>query len=125
MILSDIGIRQALRSGRLGITPTPLVLQPASVDLTLSESILVPANRRAGTGDLPYTLPEEGILLRPQGFILGCTEQTLSIPCDLAARFEGEIHARPHGAPNPHQRRVCGSRFSGPADPSASQPVPR
>lgn len=90
MILSDIGIRQALRSGRLGITPTPLVLQPASVDLTLSESILVPANRRVGTGDLPYTLPPEGIRLRPQGFILGCTEQTLSIPHDLAARFEGK-----------------------------------
>lgn len=90
MILSDIGIRQALRSGRLGITPTPLVLQPASVDLTLSGSILVPANRRAGTGNLSHTLPPEGILLRPQSFILGCTEQILSIPSDLAARFEGK-----------------------------------
>lgn len=90
MILSDIGIRQALRSGRLGITPTPPVLQPASVDLTLSESILVPANRRAGTGNLSPMLPPEGILLRPQSFILGCTQETLSIPSDLAARFEGK-----------------------------------
>lgn len=31
MILSDIGIRQALRSGRLAITPTPLALQPANL----------------------------------------------------------------------------------------------
>lgn len=113
MILSDIGIQQAPRSGRLGITPTPLVLQPASVDLTLGESILVPANRRAGFVDPGFqgqltlelaNLSPDDILLYPGMPIGQLCFYTLDQPC---------MH--PYGSPQ------VGSHYQGQAGATAAR----
>lgn len=105
MILSDGSLKLLLgmghRKGGIQVLPDPedWQRQPASVDVTLSNLFLL-------TDDCvkvvdPYALPEglmiphtvlagDTLSLAPGEFVLGCTEQKLKLPDNVAARVEGK-----------------------------------
>lgn len=116
MILSNIEIHKAIDEGRLIITPDP---QPrnceeadcpydtTAVDLHLSKSLSIPKggpyvfDLRKGRGKIATFLaqnsekieiPEGGYVLEPHMFVLGNTQETVSLPIEggLAARIEGK-----------------------------------
>ena len=96
-MLSDKNIRDALLAGRLYIDPAPKVIQPASVDVHLSNSIFFPDGEkgtelwpRAGASARSYEMGEDGIVLEPGDFVLGSTVETVRIPLTMAVRFEGK-----------------------------------
>lgn len=98
-MLNDNDIR-ALCLDRHMITPFhEEQLQPCSYDVTLSKSIV----RYFGRGeinamdhtlhDLEYirfSMNDEGFVLDPNEFILGSTNEGVTIPKNIAARFEGK-----------------------------------
>lgn len=98
-MLNDSDIRK-LCVDRHMITPFDETnLQPCSYDVTLSKSIV----RYFGRGeinamdhtlrDLEYirmAMPDEGYVLDPNEFILGSTNEGVTIPKNIAARFEGK-----------------------------------
>lgn len=100
MILSDGSIRRALADGRLIIDPIEdSQIQPASVDVRLSDQFLVfrnhsvvvidPYERR----DLSETVRVAGgqaFVLHPGEFALGSTVEEIGLPADLVARVEGK-----------------------------------
>lgn len=97
--LSDIDILEAFHLRRVVIEPfIPELLQPASVDLTLSNSFAKPQELLTryswitlDEGTPPYeSLRTDCITIRPGEFLLGSTEQTVTLGSDIAARFEGK-----------------------------------
>lgn len=79
-VLSDIHMGELIKTQKM-ITPYLEELQqPASYDLRLGDSIIVDQKH---TKHLPY-------ILNPLEFVLGSTIETLNIPLDLAAKFEGK-----------------------------------
>ena len=87
-VLSDRSIRERLRIGE--IIPAALydrsiydAVQPASLELTISDSVIRPDGR-------PATYVENRIFLRPREFLLGSTREMVHIPNDLLARVEGK-----------------------------------
>lgn len=98
-MLNDSDIRK-LCMDRHMITPfDESQLQPCSYDVTLSKSIV----RYFGRGeinamdhtlhDLEYirfAMNDEGYVLDPNEFILGSTNEGVTIPKNIAARFEGK-----------------------------------
>lgn len=120
MILSNLAIVEALDAGRLVIDPRPDAapaghptrFNTTSVDLTLSDSLLLPRRGLATIidprrGDMIETLvrmgdsftidPEQGYRLDPEKFILGRTRERIALPlpeigevAGLAARVEGK-----------------------------------
>lgn len=95
MILSDASIREYLDSGKLSIDPlTPEQLQPASVDLRLSNHFLkVDENRFDAIrldADIAYQeLVQTEIVIPPHSFLLASTKETIRLPDDLTAFVEG------------------------------------
>ena len=110
MLLSDRDLKQAIKDGRLGITPyDEELVQPASIDVRLSplyacldgsgpESVkdyidpkTSQQNRftfhRAARQEDGHNWP---ISLSPGGFILASTMERVTLPDDLAARLEGK-----------------------------------
>jgi len=95
--LSDVSILSAIRRGRIKIDPwTDDLLQPASVDLTLGDTWLIPEPNLGSVVEaryrdvkyLPFT--RNAILLLSGGFLLGTTNETVTIGNDIAAKFEGK-----------------------------------
>lgn len=104
MILSDRDIRARLASGSLRIEPLAdpeLQIQPASVDLRLSDAFVIyklphvpcidprdPDSMRRYTEQVKI---EEGdaFILHPGEFALGSTVEWVKIPDDLVAHVEG------------------------------------
>ena len=98
-MLNDSDIRQTCYDKHM-ITPFhDEQLQPCSYDVTLSKSII----RFFGRGeinamdhtlhDLEYlrmTMNDTGYVLDPNEFILGSTNEGMTIPTNIAARFEGK-----------------------------------
>lgn len=95
MILSDASIREYLDSGKLSIDPlTPEQLQPASVDLRLSNHFLkVDENRLDAIrldAEITYQeLVQTDIVIPPHSFLLATTKETIRLPDDLTAFVEG------------------------------------
>jgi dCTP deaminase len=104
MILSDRDIRARLQQGDLKISELvdpELQIQPASVDLRLSDEFLVykPAQIACLDPRDPVTLSaatervriaqNEAFILHPGEFALGSTIERVSIPTDLVARVDG------------------------------------
>lgn len=80
MLLSDVEIRQM----RDLIHPfDDSMVQPASIDVRLAKELIDPQTefRRDCT---------RGYTLLPGEFLLGCTIETIALPVQLAARFEGK-----------------------------------
>lgn len=104
MILSDRDLKARLKDGSIGIDPledAALQIQPASVDLRLSNTFVVyrlphvpcidPRDPHSVSG---YTetivIPEGGaFVMQPGEFALGSTMERVRIPSDLVARVEG------------------------------------
>lgn len=111
-MLNDHEIKKAVEEGRVGITPfDPSRIQPVSYDLTLSEGILVPRDHvhtiDPGMEDdddtdyyglvpswRPHTsgraIGPTGVRVRHGEFLLGCTNEVIKLPVDMAARVEGK-----------------------------------
>jgi dCTP deaminase len=104
MILSDVDLRARLARGDLRIEPLgdeALQIQPASIDLRLSDAFIVQQPAQVACLDPrdPETIvratrelrvPEgEGFVLHPGQFALGSTLETVTIPNDLVARVDG------------------------------------
>lgn len=102
MLLSDIAIAQI---GPGIISPfIPDRVQPASYDLSLHASLLVPINLPPDIGvrgiDLRYDNPADfmreatcagqGFVLQPGKCVLGATEEVITCPSHIAIRVEGK-----------------------------------
>lgn len=82
MILSDRTIKEYLDEGRISIEPSSLRdIQPASMDLRLSNEFRIPEKN--------YIIKGNTYTLYPGEFILGSTQEYIKIPDDIVARVEG------------------------------------
>ncbi len=95
MILSDITIRELLKSGELVIEPMQdSQIQPASVDLRLGTHFLRLDENNIGMIRLdekaPYIeLDQNEIIIPPLSFLLATTLEYIKLPQDLTAFIEG------------------------------------
>ncbi len=100
-VLSDGTIRRLVAAGHIVIEPWDEgMVQPASVDLRLGDSFRVFHNHRIGAIDLaniPDNLTErvrveagESFVIHPGEFVLGATEEHVTLPDDIVARIEGK-----------------------------------
>ena len=101
MVLSDRTIREEIDKGRIVVDPLGEgCIQPASVDVHLSDQILVFRNSmrpyidiRKDMSDLTEmvkTTYDEPFILHPREFVLGSTLENIEVPDDLVARIEGK-----------------------------------
>lgn len=94
MILSDRTIRRLLADGTLGIEPLdPAQVGPASVDLRLGRSFLVPkpvSGIYSLSEEIEYERSEtDEFIVPPHGFVLATTAEVVRLPNDLTAFVEG------------------------------------
>ncbi len=104
MILSDADLKARLAKGEIEITPLDdpqLQIQPASVDLRLSDRFVVyqvphvacidPHDESTIVDHTTEIKIEEGkpFVLHPGEFALGSTYERIKVPADLVARVEG------------------------------------
>jgi dCTP deaminase len=100
-VLSDGTIRRLVTEGHIVIEPWDEgMVQPASIDLRLGNSFRVFHNHRIGAIDLaniPENLTErvavpegESFVIHPGEFVLGATEEHVTLPDDIVARIEGK-----------------------------------
>jgi dCTP deaminase len=101
VILSDVSLREAIVSGRIGIDPfEEVAIQPSSIDVRIDSLFRVFRNHEAPIIDVKLdmrSLTEEvkvddgGVfVLHPGEFVLGSTVERISVPDDLVARIEGK-----------------------------------
>lgn len=100
MILSDVTIREELAAGRIVIDPLDdSMIQPSSVDLTVSPLFRVFRNHTTGLIDVKRNqenltelvdVGEGPFILHPGEFVLGSTAESVTLPDDLVARLEGK-----------------------------------
>lgn len=98
MILPDHMIRDYMESNDLYIYPfDEEMLQPASLDIRLSNKFLVFRNHvdsvidvKKPTGHLTEPIEADEFYLHPGEFVLGSTVEWFSIPNTLVARVEGK-----------------------------------
>ncbi len=95
MVLSDIKIKEYLKSGKLGIDPLPENgIQPASVDLTLGDHFLVIEANHMDYIDIKSEIKyreiiSESVTVPAHSFILATINEYVKIPSDLVAFVEG------------------------------------
>lgn len=104
MILSDRELKARLESGSIVIDPITdpeLQIQPASIDLRLSDTFIIYNLSHMACIDprdtesinkytRRVTIPEgDAFILHPGEFALGSTMERVKIPADLVARVEG------------------------------------
>lgn len=101
MILSDKSIKEMLGAGRIAIEPLVAAnIQPASVDLRLSDKILVFQNSKTPFIDLREPIPElmrevkikgdEPFIIHPGEFALGGTLEIVTLATDIVGHIEGK-----------------------------------
>ena len=97
MLLPDHEIAAAINAGRIHIDPyRPQNLQPASIDLTLSNQFHYWSPTAQPPLDVCRAEPD-GIAAQcnryevaPGEFLLACTQERITLPDDIAARIEGK-----------------------------------
>src|SRR3954464_111368 len=100
-VLSDGTIRRLVADGRVRIEPwDPAMVQPASVDLRLGRSFRVfhtPRGAGCARRGPPTNLtehivvePDEPFVIHPGEFVLGVTQEWVSLPGDVVARIDGK-----------------------------------
>jgi dCTP deaminase len=100
MLLADVDIASALRTGQLKIDPfDPKNLQPSSVDVHLGDTIRYTQYTHENHHIDPYNvgpeltvevdIPDEGYVLYPRRFVLATTSECLTLSGELASRLEG------------------------------------
>ena len=76
-----------------------LAVEPASIDLRLSDQLLVPEFHKARFIDLadppkdfmkPVTIDADGYVLHPGDFVLGVTSETVMLPNHIVGKIEGK-----------------------------------
>ncbi len=102
MVLSDRDIKVEIDRGRIIIDPyDPECVQPASVDIHLDNRLLVFKTWRSpfyidvkksqeDLNELVVIEGEEPFFLNPGEFVLGSTQESLTLPDDIVARLEGK-----------------------------------
>ena len=105
-MFSDVTIHAALESGDLKINPwDELCLQPASVDLTLDNEILIPVTTNDGPIDPLYGgardfrghRVQDEFLLDPQRFVLASTKEWVEMGENLCGFVCGKSSLARHG----------------------------
>lgn len=89
MILSSTTLRTLINRGELIINgPQPLNVQPASIEMHLSNRVV----RRVGRTIQATEDYEDGapVSIRPGEFILASTQETVGIPATLVGKVEGK-----------------------------------
>ena len=89
MILSSATLRQLISRGELIINgPQPLNIQPASIEMHLSNRVV----RRVGQTNQTTEDYKDGapVSIRPGEFILASTQETVHIPATLVGQVEGK-----------------------------------
>jgi dCTP deaminase len=95
MILSDTTLKKMLQSGELLVEPiTPEQIQPASIDLRLSDHFLKVNENTLEIirldSELQYEeLNQREIVIPPHSFLLATTREYIRLPNDLTAFVEG------------------------------------
>lgn len=95
MILSDTTLKKMLLSGELLVEPiTPEQIQPASIDLRLSDHFLKVNENTLEVirldSELQYEeLNQSAIVIPPHSFLLATTREYIRLPNDLTAFVEG------------------------------------
>ena len=101
MLLSDRDIRAEIAAGRVQIEPfAEAMVQPSSLDVRLDKFFRVFENHRYPHIDPALEQPEltrlveadadNPFILHPGEVVLGSTDETVSLPDDVAARVEGK-----------------------------------
>ena len=101
MVLSDRTIRSEIAAGRIVIDPfDPALVQPSSVDVRVDRRFRVFHNARRPFIDVRRPMDdltelvevegEEPFILHPGEFVLGQTQERVTLPDDLVARLEGK-----------------------------------
>jgi dCTP deaminase len=101
VILSDRSIREAIENGRIAFDPfEPANVQPSSVDIRLDRYFRVFRNHtqrvidvKENQEDLTELVEigaEECFILHPGEFVLGATEERITVGVDLVGRIEGK-----------------------------------
>ena len=100
MVLSDRSIREALAAGTIVIDPfDDSCLQPSSVDLHVDQYFRLFRNHTSRVIDVRedqedltelVDIGEEPLILHPGEFVLGSTQEKVTLPADLVARLEGK-----------------------------------
>src|SRR4051812_17238944 len=81
------------------VTPfNPECVEPASIDLHLSDQLLVPDIHNVTCVDLAsaadfmkaVTIGSKGFILHPGEFVLGVTEETVTLPAHIVGKIEGK-----------------------------------
>ena len=99
-VLSDRSIREEIEEGRIAVDPLgDGAVQPASVDLSLSDSFRVFRNTskpfvdvREPVDDLTEPVQiaaDEPFVIQPGTFFLGSTLETITLPDDIVGRVDG------------------------------------
>lgn len=99
MLFSDVGIRALIDTGRIDVNPyRPGHVQPASLDVCLGAQFLQvnpagpscidPAQEQNLTRQTDVAHGEPFVLF-PGEFVLGSTEEIITLPADIAGRLEG------------------------------------
>ncbi len=99
-VLSDRSIREEIEKGRIVVDPLgDGAVQPASVDLSLSDSFRVFRNTskpfvdvREPVDDLTEPVQiaaDEPFVIQPGTFFLGSTLETITLPDDIVGRVDG------------------------------------
>ena len=100
MNLSDVNIRELLKSGELKITPLKLgQIGPASIDLTLDDEFWVFKEKylksdnvdlkKVSFNEATKKIRAESVTLKSQEMVLGITRETITMPENLVGRLEG------------------------------------
>lgn len=101
VLLNDTHIRELAQNKHVIYPFAEEQLQPASYDVLLSPNIIrfigngtIDASTKVLTGGVDYhsyqIKEDDYYILDPGEFILGCTEEMITLPNNLAARFEGK-----------------------------------
>lgn len=95
MILTDIEILTKIQNKEINITPTPKTeqIQPASIDLRLSNEFLQPiygteVDTKNSSPKYEY-ITTNRMTLPPHSFLLASTKENITIPSNMIARVEG------------------------------------
>lgn len=102
MVLSDRTIKEELAAGRIKIDPLNIKnIQPASVDVTLGDKLLVfrtwhypfyidIKKNMEGMNEMVKIENDSPFFLQPGEFVLATTIESITLPNDLVARLEGK-----------------------------------
>ena len=98
MVLSDVAIKKAVKSGGIKILPKLDVknIRPAGVRLHLGDELLIPAPNQtvdiSGSAEIKYKkikIKKDGYIIRPGEFVLGTTHENIQMSKDIVGKLDG------------------------------------